>query len=603
MAVHYFDPNGVESLRDNGYRDTAMALAELLDNSIQANATKIEILLIERLSHTGRREFLVNEIAVVDNGDGMDSKVLETSLRFGGGTRHGATKGLGKFGMGLPNSSASQCSRFEVYSWKKENKIFFNYFDFKEIKDNKSEYLPDVKEAKIPEYITKAVTPFFKTGTVVRWVDCDKLILRRSSKLVPHIEWPLGKVFRYFISQQKVEIKIRVLQDNGSSCSENFALSRIVKPVDPLFLMTNTQLPVQYASVATNEPFEDGEYLFPDPNGDKDNKTLFDKIGDSIKIRFSTAKKEIKREGGSSEIGNIYRKLMGISIVRAGREIKIDDFGFLGELGDPLNRWWKVEIDFEPNFDVYFGLDNTKQNVHSFRKIVDKDQLERNEDDIPLEFICKLSEFLELQIGRMKRHIDSIDAGSRGGGVGGVGGGTTGGGTTGGANGGGNQPPPEDPGPFPSGAVAVPLPDEEPNQGEDEKDEVREELKKWLLLRYPEYDTDETKLSLAIDWFFATEYNQVIVFLQLGAAEFYNFQPIGHRTIIEINTEHDFYLEFIRPIFEENDLNKIDPLLLLFGAMVEAEKELVSYKQYITRFRSLFAVKLNQFILDWKEKK
>lgn len=38
-------------------------------------------------------------------------------------------------------------------------------------------------------------------------------------------------------------------------------------------------------------------------------------------------------------------------------------------------------------------------------------------------------------------------------------------------------------------------------------------------------------------------------------------------------------------------------------AMVESEKELVTYNQYISRFRSLFAVKLNQFILDWKEKK
>ncbi|NDK09158.1 hypothetical protein GW846_00040, partial [Candidatus Gracilibacteria bacterium] len=137
---------------------------------------------------------------------------------------------------------------------------------------------------------------------------------------------------------------------------------------------------------------------------------------------------------------------------------------------------------------------------------------------------------------------------------------------------------------------------------EEEKDEDKEELKKWLLLRYPEYDSDATKLNLAIDWFFTTEYNQLIVFLQLGAAEFYNFKPIGHRTIIEINTEHDFYLEFIRPLLDEKDLNKIDPLLLLFGAMVEAEKELVSYQQYISRFRSLFAVKLNQFILDWKEK-
>ncbi len=595
MAVHYFDPNGVESLRDNGYRDTAMALAELLDNSIQANASKIEILLIERLSKTGRREFLVNEIVVVDNGDGMDERTLETSLRFGGGTRHGATKGLGKFGMGLPNSSASQCPRFEVYSWRKGKPTFFNYFDFKEIKTNSSEYLPDVAEQNIPAHIEQAMKPLFKSGTVVRWVDCDKLILRRANKLVPHIEWPLGRIFRYFISNQQVEIKIRVLQDNGSSYSENFSLSKTIKPVDPLFLMTDTQLPIPYGNMATNEPWQDGDYLFPDPNGDKDNKALFEKIGDSIKVRFSIAKKEIKREGGNSQIGGIYREFMGISIVRAGREIKLDEFGFIGELGDPLNRWWKVEIDFEPNFDLYFGLDNTKQNVHSFRKIVDKDQLERDEDDIQLEFICKLSEFIELQIKEMKIHIDGMDAGSRGGGRGG-----SNNPGNGGTDYGGQQ---EDSGPFPSGAVVVPLPDEDTNQEEEEKDEVREELKRWLLLRYPEYDNDNAKLNLAIDWFFTTEYNQLIVFLQLGAAEFYNYKPIGHRTIIEINTQHDFYLEFIRPIFDENDMNKIDPLLLLFGAMVEAEKELVSYQQYITRFRSQFAVKLNNFILDWKDKK
>ena len=597
MAVHYFDPNGVESLRDNGYRDTAMALSELIDNSIQANANKIEILLIERLSNTGRKEYLVNEIVVVDNGEGMDKKIIETSLRFGGGTRHGATKGLGKFGMGLPNSSASQCARFEVYSWTKDNYILFNYFDFNEIKEKQSEFLPEVCEKEIPNHIKNAVTPIFKTGTIVRWVDCDKLIFRRSSKLVPHIEWPLGKIFRYFIDQQKVEIKIRVFQDNGSSLSEQFAFAKTIKPVDPLFLMTNTQLDPPYNIKATNDLWEDGEYLFPDPNGTKENKRLFKEIGESIRIKCSIAKKETKRLGGNSPLGEVYRRLIGISVVRAEREIKLDDFGFIGELGDPLHRWWKVEISFSPSMDKYFGLDNTKQNVHAFKKIKNKDELERSEDDIQLEFICLLSEFIENLITKMKKDIDLIDAGSRGGGKGT----NTGGGA---GKEGGNDDSGPDSGPFPGGAVPVPNPEE--GSSEEEKDpneEEKKELKKWLLLRYPEYANDEAKLKLAIDWFFTTTYKQLIVFLQLGAAEFYNFKPIGHKTIIEINTEHDFYLEFMKPLFDENDLNKIDPILLLFGAMVESEKELVSYSQYISRFRSLFAVKLNQFILDWKENK
>ena len=590
MAVHYFDPNGVESLRDNGYRDTAMALSELIDNSIQANATKIEILLIERLSNAPRREYLVNEIVVVDNGEGMDEKVIETSLRFGGGTRHGAIKGLGKFGMGLPNSSASQCSRFEVYSWKNPQKILYNYFDFNEIKQTQSEFLPEVCEQKIPHYISNAITPLFKTGTIVRWVNCDRLIFKRSSKLVPHIEWPLGKTFRYFINKQKVEIKIRVFQDNGSSFSEQFALSKTIKPVDPLFLMLDTQLNPPFNTKATNNIWEDGEYLFPDPNGNNENQKLFNQIGESITIKCSISRKETKQLGGSSPLGEVYRKLMGISVVRAEREIKLDDFGFLGELGDPLHRWWKVEIGFSPSMDKYFGLDNTKQNVHAFKKIKDKDELERSEEDVQLEFICLLSEFIENLIGKMKKDIDAMDAGSRGGGNG--------------SGSGSNEEDSPDSGPFPGGAVPVPNPDEgQQDEEEDPNDEEKKELTKWLLLRYPEYANDETKLRLAVNWFFTTTYKQLVVFLQLGAAEFYNFKPIGHKTIIEINTEHDFYLEFMKPLFDENDLNKIDPILLLFGAMVESEKELVSYSQYISRFRSLFAVKLNQFILDWKEKK
>ncbi len=598
MPVHYFDPNGVDSLRDNGYRDTAMALAEIIDNSIQADATKIEILLLEKLSRTGKRESLVNEIVIADNGTGMDKSTVETSLRFGGGTRHGAKKGLGKFGMGLPNSSASQCPRFEVYSWQDPSKVYFNYFDFVEIKQKQSEFLPEVTEVSIPKPICDILKPQFAHGTIVRWMNCDRLVMRRSNRLVPHIMWPIGRIFRYFIHGQKVEIKIRVFQDNGHSLSEVFPLEKTVKPVDPLFLMTDTQLPNSFNDKATNDLWEEGEYLFPDPKGNKENKALFAKIGDSVKLKFSIVKPEIRKtQGGANTetgLGRIYREFQGLSIVREDREIKLGEFGFITDVSDQRNRWWKVEINFKPSFDSYFGLDNTKQNVHAFRRIDNKDLLERTEDDLQLDFICELSEFVESQIREIMKQVVKLGAGSPGG-------------TSlpgGGAGTGTGTPDPSESGPFPAGAVVVPVPEPVPDEEEvPETNKEREELKKWLLLRYPEYAGDEIKLNLSVDWFFATDYNQVVVFLQLGAAEFYNYKPIGHRTIIEINTEHDFYLEFIKPLFDEGDLNKIDPILLLFGAMVEAEKDLVSYQQYISRFRSLFAVKLNQFILDWKEKK
>ena len=581
MAVHYFDPNGIDSLRDNGYRDTSMALAELIDNSIQANANKVEIFLIERAVTGERTEYLVNEIVVIDNGEGMNRKTLETSLRFGGGTRHGAKRGLGKFGMGLPNSSASQCPRFEVYSWQKPGSVLYNYFDFKEIRKKSSEYLPEVEEANIPKYLSDQINPFFRSGTIVRWVNCDRLILRRSNKLVQHIEEPLGRIFRYFIHEQTIEIKIRVFQNIGKQYSENFSLSKIIKPMDPLFLMTDTQLADPYGDKATSQKWGDGEYIFPDPKGDADNKKLHAQIGDSIKIKFSHATLKTRIEGGASKLGGYYEKYKGISVVRANREIKLDHFGFITSVSDTRNRWWKVEINFEASFDSFFGVDNTKQNVHAFKNIKNKSE-NAGEESIEFEFMAQLSKFIDTNLSQIKNKINEMK--DDGGDIDGT------------------TDKEKGRGPF----VPLPLPESTSAESEDDEevlDSEKEELRKWLLLRYPEYGEEKQKLKLAIEWFFSNKSNQVVVFVQLGAAEFYNYKVIGHHTIIEINTQHYFYLEFIKPIFDENDKDKISPLLLLFGAMVDAEKHLISYQQYITQFRSEFAVKLSQFILYWRDNK
>ena len=47
------------------------------------------------------------ELLVQDNGTGMDPFTLRTALRFGGTTRFNDRTGLGRYGMGLPNSSLS----------------------------------------------------------------------------------------------------------------------------------------------------------------------------------------------------------------------------------------------------------------------------------------------------------------------------------------------------------------------------------------------------------------------------------------------------------------------------------------------------------------
>ena len=95
----------IEAMRDSGYKDTDHALAELIDNSVEAEADLIEIIAVEVAPDPNQpyARARINEIAVVDNGIGMDRTTLRRALRFGDGTRRDRSKqGIGRFGVGLP---------------------------------------------------------------------------------------------------------------------------------------------------------------------------------------------------------------------------------------------------------------------------------------------------------------------------------------------------------------------------------------------------------------------------------------------------------------------------------------------------------------------
>src|SRR3954447_26160296 len=100
----------VRAMRDNGYKNAAYAVAELRDNSLQAEATVVELLCADQevlVDQRTRRR--LNYVAVLDNGTGMDIETLQIALQFGNGSRleEGKKKGMGRFGMGLPSASIS----------------------------------------------------------------------------------------------------------------------------------------------------------------------------------------------------------------------------------------------------------------------------------------------------------------------------------------------------------------------------------------------------------------------------------------------------------------------------------------------------------------
>lgn len=111
---HHLPPSAAclsASMRDLGY-SLETAIADIVDNSISANATVIDIVC----NLTGAKPSL----AIIDNGWGMGGDEIVEAMRHGAANPKAerGPKDLGRFGLGLKTASFSQCRTLTVTSAK-----------------------------------------------------------------------------------------------------------------------------------------------------------------------------------------------------------------------------------------------------------------------------------------------------------------------------------------------------------------------------------------------------------------------------------------------------------------------------------------------------
>ena len=364
--------NYTDALRNTGYKNVESAIAEIVDNSLEADAKDVLIICSLDFS-TGRK--VVNEIAILDNGIGMNKDTLEKCLVIGESTRR-KRKGMGRFGVGLPQASLHVCPNVEVFSWQSKDQIRKVYLDVDEIKSGVQKEIEGSREEQIPdsylkyfsdyEHLGKKID-FNKSGTLVVWNNCDRLKPKTVVSLFERFKFLLGRKFRYFIHQGTHYVGLTV---NGTTQQDES-----LRPNDPLCLMDDNMIMGD-----TNDPKhikKTGESIFEYwENGDvcgtvnlpvKYSDISSDTIRESnVEIKFSWAKPAFHFAGGECEIGKFLRKNVGISIIRAKREIDFSKFDFFSEVNKPQHRWWGCEIRFEPELDEVFGVANNKQHVELF---------------------------------------------------------------------------------------------------------------------------------------------------------------------------------------------------------------------------------------------
>ena len=352
----------IDAMRDNGYKNTATAVAELIDNSIQAGGSKIELLIMEKIEYAmANPKARINEIAVLDDGHGMDSAVLIAAMQFGNGTRLNDRSGMGRFGMGLPASSISQARRVDVWSWKKPGEVLHTYLDIDDLKEG---LVPTPIKSEIPDTWKKASQGVGKSGTLVVWSKLDRCVWKTAEALIRNSEFVIGRMYRKFIFDGKVVIRMCAFSDTAPA---NKTIDQFAQANDPGYLLAPSSTPAPY----------DQNPLFNQwgANYEVPYTVDFDGGKHIVNVRYSLVKPEARKVAdgsavaGATEFGKHAKRNVGVSLVRAGRELVLDQH--LVNSYEPTERWWGVEIEFPPTLDVIFGVTNNKQEARNFSSVAE----------------------------------------------------------------------------------------------------------------------------------------------------------------------------------------------------------------------------------------
>ena len=355
----------IKAMRDNGYKNAAYALAELMDNSIQAGAKHVELLCAEQTTQLAQRQRRrITQIAVLDDAKGMDLDTLQIALQFGNGTRLDPAKqdGIGRFGMGLPASSISQCQRVEVWTWQKgPDSALYSYLDLDDIAAQKMTDVPEPAPKAIPALWREVGKVWGESGTIVVWTRLDRMMWRTAAALFDNSEFIIGRMYRRFLADERVSIRFASFdQENPKSVT----IDQIAKPNDPGYLMMGTSTPTPWNSKSMFTPWGEEESV---------HKISFRGVEHEVKIRYSLATEEARagHNPGARDYGKHAARNTGLSIVRADRELELDD-GW-SDPSDPRDRWWGIEVEFPPGLDEIFGVTNNKQNAHNFAEFANLD--------------------------------------------------------------------------------------------------------------------------------------------------------------------------------------------------------------------------------------
>ena len=578
--------NFLERFRASDYKNSVYAIAEILDNSVDAEANNIELITI-----TINKK--VKEIFFIDDGIGMSETILAKCVIFSEGTNTIGTKKTGFFGMGLPNSSLSQCRDFSVIC-KVDDVFRQNRVDFNKMKSMGELYIDDVYDAdNILMNRIKSYTKIKDFKTIVHWTDLDKLDTLNPKTLKDRIERLMGRIHRYNIRNG---IKISFM--NYSDHNVKPDIEQILKENDPLFLTKNDQWITQILSSDKNINYSisqnpltstDNYYskfldpvdstklirpLFYSPESNCETieinfKGIVYKIQMTLAVAYRDIQKPGIRNGGVTPLGQQFGiKIKGatnypsgnISWVRNNREIEVGNYS-LFNITDVKMRFWSIELKYDTDdceernlIDELLGLSNSKQSLKFIPDSNRPDDCSNNADihDKKQELIAEITTairnaiksaeiILKKQANEFKvieNKVNGITKSSK------------------------------IPGPTQKTYdVLISALGKGVEMNEEEKKELVKKIRKKLPV------LDRKSVRDGVDLYSEIGIDNIIIYTELPREKLFEPDRVIGKTITYINIEHPFYIKVIEPLKEKGESDILASIELLISSLSRSGSE------------------------------
>ncbi len=320
-----------ESLRDTGYA-FEVAIADIIDNSIDAQASKVSVTVTFDLQYD-----LI--VSIIDDGLGMDREGLINALKYGADDQENPER-LGKFGLGLKTASTAFARRLELISRATEGgPVQSAIWDLDKVAQTNKWTVQIVAPAQQDIDLLDAVVGS-GTGTIVRWKKIDRLLFNYQDKsgqprkkaltaLVNSLEQHLGLVFQRYL--------------------------------DPRFESSSLAISLNGKSVKAIDPFCDG-LIEP-----YDDQTITVEKGDGssfeISIRtFVLPRSEEFPTEEAEKAARVSNDTQGVYVYRENRLIHGPDWLGIFKM-EPHYSLARVELSFGHELDEAFQVDIKKSRI------------------------------------------------------------------------------------------------------------------------------------------------------------------------------------------------------------------------------------------------